>query len=192
MIQLSHLSADLVAPRAADLSGLLAAGAHLARAAAGWVMVVSVDADWRARALHRELQVRDVPVEFGGSGGVLQLRTAPTAAVDRLAEHWAGGRMLPDGFVPGPGALRCWTLAAGRPDRPGFRLGLDPAAPQLHIGLAAACAELGLAASLLGGSATDPALRIVGRRRLDRLADLVGTPPPGCPPGEFPGSPSSR
>jgi len=31
-----------------------------------------------------------------------------------------------------------------------------------------------------------PAYRIVGLRRITRLAELVGEPPPGAPPDEWP------
>lgn len=191
MTQLSLLSADLVAPRACDLGGLLAADGRLMRSGSGWELTVTVDATWRAQALQRELQVRDVPVTLLAAGGSVEVRGAPADALDEVADQWCGprGKTVPEEFTPLSGTLRCWVLAAGRPDPPGFRLGLDPRAPQLHDGLAAACAAVGLASSLIAGGAGRPALRIVGRRRIARLADMIGTRPPGSPPDAFPHPP---
>ena len=46
---------------------------------------------------------------------------------------------------------------------------------------------LGLPATLLGPRAGGPAYRIVGRRRLGRLVELVGDPPVEAPAGAWPG-----
>ena len=52
--------------------------------------------------------------------------------------------------------------------------------------LAAVCAAMGLAGSILGPRGGGPAVRIVGHRRCSRLAEMVGTPPPEAPAGQFP------
>ncbi len=84
------------------------------------------------------------------------------------------------------GLLRCWVLAAGRPDDSGFLLGLDPHAPDTYEPLAAACARAGVAGSLIGVRGGGPGIRVVGYRRISRLAELLGSPPFGAPRGVFP------
>ncbi|MGH3752101.1 MAG: hypothetical protein ACRDRP_05295 [Pseudonocardiaceae bacterium] len=44
----------------------------------------------------------------------------------------------------------------------------------------------GLAPTLLGPRVGGPALRIASRRRITRLAELIGDPPPATPPGRWP------
>jgi hypothetical protein len=50
----------------------------------------------------------------------------------------------------------------------------------------AALAAAGLPAVLVGSRTEGSAYRIVGRRRLARLAELIGDPPPHAPSGEWP------
>lgn len=76
--------------------------------------------------------------------------------------------------------LRMWVLASGRPGPSGYLLGVDPLAPQMHEGLLAALAPLGVHARLLGPKAEAPAVRLNGRRRLDSLVELIGDPPAGA------------
>jgi len=45
---------------------------------------------------------------------------------------------------------------------------------------------VGLAAVLVGGRGAHPMVRITGRRRLGRLAELVGDPPPRVPAAAWP------
>jgi hypothetical protein len=63
---------------------------------------------------------------------------------------------------------------------------VDPHAEQTHEPLAAACSRAGVAGSILGVRAGGPAIRVVGHRRLMRLVELLGTPPPDAPAGSFP------
>jgi hypothetical protein len=60
---------------------------------------------------------------------------------------------------------------------------LDPHAPHTHGPLLAAATRAGIppTRSRRGG-----ALRITGIRRLHRLVELVGPPPPGVAPDEWP------
>ncbi len=212
MSQLSFFSADLTPPRVEDLGGLLAAHGQISRGASGARLSVLLADEWRAKALLREFRVRDVEAEMvpvadalsaglleadlvaaarttatGGSAGVL-LRSARTAALDALAASWNRGavKAVPAGLVAGAGLLRCWTLAAGRPDDMGFLLGLDRHAPDTYEALASTCALAGLAGALIGVRGGGPGLRIVGHRRHTRLVELLGTPPPEAPPDAFP------
>ncbi|WP_188942157.1 hypothetical protein [Nakamurella endophytica] len=227
MSQLSLFSADLTAPRSADLGGLLAAHGQVARDEHGVRLSILLSAAWRARALLREFQVRDVdgevldraaagdewtdaavPVGASASAGApmstadvplplppgsgadaaVLLRSGRTGRLDALAVEWTRGavKSVPVALRAEAGLLRCWVLAAGRPDEAGWFLGLDPRAPDTHEPLAAALAAAGLAGSLLGVRAGGPGVRITGHRRRTRLAELVGSPPPEVPAGLFP------
>jgi hypothetical protein len=140
------------------------------------------------------------------------VRTAYTALLTPLAAAWweaeRGIKRPPAGFhLSGP-ALRLWVAAAGGPTPDGYllRLGADDAASWPAVG--AALHAVGLAAALLmppaggprlppdkRGTAGDgagtsanaaPAYRITGKRRLARLAELVGDPPPVAPAHAWP------
>ncbi|MFI0794352.1 hypothetical protein ACH4OY_16960 [Micromonospora rubida] len=95
----------------------------------------------------------------------------------------------PAGFHLNGRRLRLWVAAAGKSDPPGFllRLGADDEACREPVG--AALAAVGLPAALLDAEAGGPAYRITGRRRLARLADLIGDPPPTAPPLAWPHHP---
>jgi hypothetical protein len=90
--------------------------------------------------------------------------------------------------------LRWWCLCAGTAY-------LDAAAPMYTLALGAsdepawgsvgaALAAAGIPGVLVGPRADGPAYRIVGRRRLARLRELVGEPPPGVPAEGWPPSPA--
>jgi hypothetical protein len=100
-----------------------------------------------------------------------------------LAAQWSDGhrKVVPPDFTLDGGALRLWALTSGRwvESGSGYLLGLDPTAPETHETLRKALATSGLPATLLAGGAGGPALRVVGRRRLERLAELVGRAPRG-------------
>jgi hypothetical protein len=132
----------------------------------------------------------DGVVASGRPGRVL-LRTARLSELTAIADDWSRGavKAVPPGLALGAGLLRCWVLAAGRPvalPGMGFLLGLDPHAPQTHEPLAAACSRAGTAGAIVGAAAGGPAVRVTGRRRLLRLAEILGSPPRGAPVGAFP------
>ena len=213
MSQLSLFSADLTPPRVEDLGGLLAAHGQISHSARGSRLSILLGDEWRAKALLRELRVRDVPgeqlpvadarsaglldelsptdaaapLDRGALTGVL-LRTARTPALDFLAADWVRGavKASPPSLVAGAGLLRCWTIAAGRHDEMGFVLGLDRHAPDTYEPLGSACARAGIAATLIGIRSGGPGLRIVGHRRSTRLVELLGTAPPEAPAEAFP------
>lgn len=190
MSQSSLFSADITPPGVIDLGGLLAAHGQVTRTTSGVRLSVLVAEDWRASALSAEFAERGLRSERVCAQGQHLLRTEITNSLDELARAWTKGAVKCVGQIPNPpgGFLRCWALTAGRSDETGYVLGLDPHIPDMHTALAAALSAAGLAASLLGVRAGGPALRIVGRRRLSRLADLLGRPPAGAPAGVFPES----
>ncbi|MBB5956711.1 hypothetical protein FHS29_003297 [Saccharothrix tamanrassetensis] len=112
-------------------------------------------------------------------GGELEVATAFRTDLTGLAGQWLAGeaKVVPADFTLHGGVLRLWALASGRWVESGYVLGLDPESPGTHEPLQKALAASGLPATLLktGG----PALRVVGRRRLERLAELVGRAPRG-------------
>lgn len=127
----------------------------------------------------------------GGSPGPgvarFEVRTAYSSLLAGLARTWLVGtaKRVPDRFLLTGPRLRLWAAAAGAPDRGGYVLCLDPdGGPDGWATVDAALARAGLA-----GAPTDgPRYRISDRRRLARLAELVGEPPAAVPPGLWPGA----
>jgi len=108
-----------------------------------------------------------------------EVRTAYSSRLNGLARAWppAGDRL----FLTGP-QLRLWVAAAGAPRPEGYALGLDPDG-FLDKVAGAALTRVGLAGTVQAG----PAYVIAGRRRLARLAELVGDRPAAAPERLWPG-----
>jgi hypothetical protein len=109
-----------------------------------------------------------------------EVRTAYSSRLNGLARAWpdAAAQL----FLSGP-RLRLWAAAAGEPVAGGYALGLDPAQDPSVID--AALVRAGLA-----GRVSQDGRRyvITGRRRLKRLAELVGERPEAAPEDLWPGS----
>lgn len=184
MDQLSLFSAEARQPRVADLAGLLCGPGQavgFGRGTAARLSVVVADA-WRAKSLVAACAERGVTAEPARSEkGNPLVSTAFRSDLTELARLWLHGavKSVPSGFVPDGSVLRIWALASGRPDAGGYFFGLDPHAPETHPSLAAALERAGLPAKLVGPRGGGPALRITGRRRIERLAELVGPSPEG-------------
>ncbi|MGH3777858.1 MAG: hypothetical protein ACRDRR_19350 [Pseudonocardiaceae bacterium] len=190
MRQPSLFSAQANATSPDDLAGLLCAPGQVhgfGRGAAARVSVVVAE-QWRAVEILRACAERGLPAERGRTGDRHWVRTAFVAGLLPLATEWTRGavKAVPPGWQLDGAALRLWALAAGAPGDRGYLLGVDPHAPGTHGPLAAALAVAGLAATPLGPRAGGPALRIAGRRRIARLAELIGDPPPASPTGWWP------
>jgi hypothetical protein len=173
--QLSFYSAEASSPQVADLAGLLC-GPGRVRVFAGSSarITVSVRDSWRVNALVAALRARGVPAtrsvcEYTGD---LELRTPFRKDLLPLALAWGQAKQVPAGFTPDGSTLRLWALAAGHWVEGGYCLALDRIAPHTRDGLLEALARCGLPASAHVGG-----LRVRGRRRLARLAELVGRPP---------------
>lgn len=109
-----------------------------------------------------------------------EVLTAYSRRLNGLANFWpdAAAQL----FLSGP-RLRLWVAAAGEPLTGGYALGLDPAKDVSMID--AALVRAGLA----GRVAEDRShYLIMGRRRLRRLAELVGDRPEAAPEHLWPGS----
>jgi hypothetical protein len=120
----------------------------------------------------------------------LEVRTAFSAKLLPLAAVW-----LPDGTSKIPPAdlvlrghpLRLWVQACGRMEAPDVYAlevgeGEDAGWPVVRAALTAA----GVRSDLIRGAADGPILRIKGRRRVARLAELIGDPPRPAPDGFWP------
>jgi len=140
---------------------------------------------WRAHAVRCALRARGVAAGLDRhADGRPVVRSAFRGDLVPLARAWHDAA-LPRGFeLDGP-RLRLWVLAAGSVDGRAYTLGLGPGAGPRHDALLTASRRAGLDASLVevGGA---PVLRIVGRRRLGRLVELVGSPPGDLIPGVWP------
>ncbi|GLZ52920.1 hypothetical protein [Actinomycetospora sp. NBRC 106378] len=143
--------------------------------------------EWRAHALCCAFRGRGVPAEVERlPDGRPVVRSAFRADLLPLAEHWhTDPKHVPDPLqLDGP-RLRLWVLAAGRWAGRAYTLGLDPLAPTTHEPLLTACQRAGLGATLAGDSG-EPVVRIVGRARQRRLAELVGDRPRHLHDGVWP------
>lgn len=197
--QLNLFGVEAAAPRPADLAGLLAGPGQVVRMGGTARVSVVVDTLWRARTLHAELAERGIGATLVATVEEhIAVRSAYTTVLAPLGAAWLRGavKLPPPGFWLDGRRLRLWVLAAGYADPLGFtlrlvppvgastRLGDDPAWVPVGMALAAA----GLPGALLGTRAGGPAYRIVGRRRIGRLAELVGDRPPGVPDEGWPTS----
>jgi hypothetical protein len=187
--QLSLFGVEAVPPAPADLEGLLAGPGQVVRMGGTARVSVVVDESWRAQVLTEELGTRGIGVtRVSTVEDHIGVRTAYTSALAPLATAWLRGavKVPPAGFALDGRRLRLWAAAAGHRDPLGFTLLLggddEPAWPAVGAALAA----LGLAAALVSPRAGGPAYRITGRRRLARLAELLGDPPAAAPEGLWP------
>ena len=108
-----------------------------------------------------------------------EVRTAYSSRLNGLARSWPPppGKL----FLNGP-RLRLWVAAAGAPRPQGYALGLNPDG-LLDKAVDAALTRVGLAGTIQAG----PAYVIAGRRRLTRLAELIGERPAAAPARLWPG-----
>ncbi len=193
--QPSLFAVDVTDPDPQDLAGLLAGPGQLSRMGGTARVSVAVDAAWRVHALVGEFLRRQVPATWGSTDdGGFVVRSAYTVRLVRLVREWSDGsgegtkRAPASLHLNGP-ALRLWVAAAGCATGDGYALRLGAADGACWPAVGAALQAAGVPAALLAPGAREgpaPAYRITGRRRLARLAELVGDPPPTAPPGVWP------
>jgi hypothetical protein len=187
--QLSLFGVEAAPPAPADVEGLLAGPGQVVRMGGTARVSVVVDQLWRAQVLHAELRTRGLGVTCVGTVEQhIGVRTAYTTVLAPLALAWLRGavKVPPSGFGLDGRRLRLWAAAAGELDGPGFTLRLGASDEPAWPAVGAALAAVGLPAALLSPRAGGPAYRITGRRRLTRLAELVGDPPVAAPDGAWP------
>lgn len=181
MAQLSFFSAEATQPRVADLAGVLCGpGRTVVFAKATAKLIVPVDDVWRARALVAACAERGVRAQVRVEEHATIVCTAFRVDLAPLAAAWSDGdgKVVPGGFTPDGATLRMWVLAAGRWENNGYVLPVDETVPDTCEPLRESLARCGLPATTqVDGSG----LKIVGRRRLARLSELVGPlVDPGC------------
>lgn len=192
MRQPSLFSAQATTPLPADLAGVLCGQGQVLGFGQGIAarLSVVVDQTWRAAELLRACAARDLAAQrIVTDEGHPAMRTAFVAELAPLAAAWTRGavKAMPAGLQLDGAMLRMWALAAGYRDGRGYVLRLDPHAPGTHEPLAGVLANLGLASTVLGAHGGGPALRVTGRRRVARLAELVGEAPADAPDTCWPG-----
>lgn len=180
-MQFSLFGAESVEPDRADLDGLLIAGGQWVRSGATARLSILVQPGWREAALLDELAGRGVVGEFDDAeGGLRAVRTEFEADLLPAARRWTRGAGLaaPADLQLSVGGLRLWAIAAGQPDEHGgYLLGMREADSLLHRRAGIQLAALGVPAIAVTRT---PGWRIVGQRRVARLAELVGERPPGA------------
>lgn len=189
MSQLSLFSADARPPRVADLAGLLCGPGQIVRFGAGdqaRLSIVLPEAG-RTAAVRAACTTAGIALEaVRAESGATALRSAFRCDLVELAKAWTTGavKAVPREWHLDGAALRIWALAAGHADpHGGYLLRLDPHAPQTHLPLIAAATRLGIPPARAGRGS---ALRISGMRRMGQLVELVGPPPSGVDPRDWP------
>jgi len=189
--QLSLFGIEARPPDVVDLEGLLAGAGQVVRMGGTARVSTVVDAAWRVRVLLAEFAQRDLNATWEPSTveGHFGVRTAYAASLAVLGTRWLRGAVKapPAGFTLDGRRLRLWVMAGGLRDGAlGYALALGPSDERTWGPVGAALASLGLAPALLGPRSGGPAYRIVGRRRLARLAEMVGEPPAEAPAEAWP------
>ncbi|MFI9530877.1 hypothetical protein [Micromonospora rosaria] len=185
--QLSLFGAEAAEPAVADLAGLLAGPGEVVRMGGTARLAIVLDDAWRVHVLVAELARRGISATWEPAGEQYAVRTSYASTLAPLAVAWLRGGVQrpPAGFHLNGRRLRLWLAAAGSADPSGFRLGLG-ADEGGWASVGAALAAVGLPGVLLDAAAGGPAYRITGRRRVARLAELVGDPPPTVPSTHWP------
>jgi len=187
--QLSLFGVEAGPPVPEDLEGLLAGPGQVVRMGGTARVSVVVDELWRAQVLHRELRDRGLTVTCVSTVEQhIGVRTTYSTLLAALGTAWLRGavKLPPTGFALEGRRLRLWAAAAGYAEPLGFTLRLGPSDEPAWAPVGAALAAVGLPAALLSPRAGGPAYRISGRRRIARLAELVGDPPVPAPDGAWP------
>jgi hypothetical protein len=184
MSQLSLFGATAREPVLADLDGLLAGNGQVVRRERTARLSVVVPEQWRADVLVAAMadplgiEAETRPAELG-----LTVRTPWLPALLPIADGWTRGavKMPPPGWVLDGARLRWWCLAEGVASPKMYTLHLGASDQQSWLAVGSALAIAGVPGVLVGPRADGPAYRIVGRRRLGRLVELVGERPAGVP-----------
>lgn len=186
MTQFSLFGAAASDPTLDDLDGILLAGGHWVRHGDAARLSVVVADRWRADALAAEFTQRGCGSD-GSDDAVVSThegfgaRTAFTSELSSGAARWSHGtgQRVPAGFVLSPSGLRLWAIAAGRRDPAGYLLGTARPDDAVHLHCGAQLSRLGLAAVSISGRG-GAGWRVTSTRRMRRLGELLGPPPPGA------------
>jgi hypothetical protein len=189
--QLSLFGNEAAPPGPADLAGLLAGPGQVVRMGGTARVSVVVEERWRAGVLVGEMRARGLPATCVSTVDEhLSVRTPYSHLLSPLATAWLHGAVKrpPAGFALDGRRLRLWMAAAGSRDGWDVTLRIGRCEEQVPAALQRALASLGLAADIVGvaGRPIGASLRMSGRRRMARLAELVGDPPRQAPEACWP------
>jgi hypothetical protein len=168
---------------------LLAGNGQVVRRETTARVSVVVAEPWRAEVLATQLgdllglEAETAPAELG-----LTVRTPWLADLLPVADAWSRGavKVPPAGWVLDGSRMRWWCIAEGVAAPGVYTLHLGASDQQSWLAVGSALAVAGVPGLLVGPRADGPAYRIVGRRRLGRLVELVGDPPAGVPSTAWP------
>ena len=185
--QLPFFAAASADPIPSDLAGLLIGPGQVVRMGGTARVSIVVDAPWRVHALAAELRMRGLGMQWEPSSveGHFGVRTSYTGTLAPLSALWLRGAVKapPAGFLLDGLRLRLWYTGAGCVNDDGTEIQLRLGASDEHCWKPAARA---LDALGLPAETTRAALKIAGRRRLRRFAELIGEPVSSVPPGVWP------
>lgn len=189
MSQLSLFGAASREPALGDLEGLLAGNGQVVRRGASARISVVVEDAWRVDVIAAELQsALGLTAEIGPSETGTTVGTPWLGQLRRVADEWTRGAVKspPAGWVLDGPRLRWWALAAGRAVGGMYTLALGASDEPAWVAVGSALSTAGVPGVLVGPRADGPAYRIVGRRRLGRLLELIGERPDGVPDEGWP------
>jgi hypothetical protein len=189
MSQLSLFGASAREPALADLEGLLAGNGQVVRRGNLARLSVVVEERWRVDVLASQLEemfgmVADISAAEAGTA----VGTPWLPELRAVADSWTRGAVKypPPGWVLDGSRLRWWCLSSGRFAAGMYILALGANDGHAWHAVGSALAVAGVPGALVGPRADGPAYRIVGRRRLVRLLELVGDRPAGVPEDGWP------
>jgi hypothetical protein len=184
--QLSLFGVEATPPEPGDLAGLLAGTGDISRLGGTARVTIVVDHPWRASVLVTECARRGlVATSVSTPDDHIEVRTAYSALLTPLAQAWTdgNGKRAPRGLLLDGRMLRLWVEAQGRRDgATAYVLPVGYADEPAREPIGAALAAIGLGAQLVsprGGVGTS--YRIVGKRRIERLVEMIGEPPNHAP-----------
>jgi hypothetical protein len=148
---------------------------------------VVVEDRWRAAALVAEIRVRGLePTCVSTVDEHIGVRTPYSAVLAPIAAAWLRGaiKLPPPGFAIEGRRLRLWMTAAGYRDPLGVTLRMGRCDDSVAVAMQRALGVIGLPSEIVrsaGPGGLGPALRVTGRRRLARFAEVVGDRLAGVP-----------
>jgi hypothetical protein len=189
MSQLSLFGAMAREPALVDIEGLLAGNAQLVRRDDAARLSIVVSESWRIDALIHEMRSSlGLQAEVGPAEAGMTVGTPWLSELRETADAWFRGAVKcpPAGWVLDGARLRWWCISSGsgKPGMYSLALGANDEHGWLAVG--SALSAVGVPGVLVGPRADGPAYRIVGRKRLARLVELVGDRPDGVPVDDWP------